>query len=146
MGDLYNPGEWSKTEMRGGINWQELWAPKESMERRGPQVSGKLVLARMDNSTAALRANYGAGGSPQLTMLARGKKELEVSLWRTSVALHIVGGHNSAADALSRFTIWVHGRDHFSDRERRAKFRRDVEDRCGRMAVDMMASDGGSNA
>ena len=60
-------------------------------------MSGKLVLARMDNSLAVAYANYGAGRSPELAMLARDAKELEAS--------HIAGRRNTVADALFRFTV-----------------------------------------
>ena len=60
-----------------GINWQELWALKTALEPWGDRLSGNLVLARMDNSTAAAYANYGAGRVPLLTKLARSIEELE---------------------------------------------------------------------
>ena len=105
------------------------------MEQRGLQMSGRLALAGIDNSTAASYAEYGAGRSLQLTMLAYGVEELGVSLRRAVAALRTAGGHNSVADAPPRFTIWVKGRDQHPGRELRPKLRREV----GMMAKDTAA-------
>ena len=72
LGDAFIQGNQSKTEMRGGINWKELWVLRRSLESWGPQMSGKLVLARVDNTKAVPFANYGARRAPQLAMMARG--------------------------------------------------------------------------
>ena len=74
-----------------------------------PAAAGKLVLARMDNGTAASYANYGAGRVAQPTVLARKMKEREVALGCTLAALHISGKDNLVADALSRFSIRARG-------------------------------------
>ena len=50
------------------------------------------------------------------------------------------------AVSLTRFSNGARGCDQYSGRELRAKFRREVEARRGRMDVDMMSSDGGTNA
>ena len=52
LGDLFAQGEWSKLEKREGANWQELRALKTALESRCDLLSDKLVLVRMDNSTA----------------------------------------------------------------------------------------------
>ena len=124
MGECFIQGEWPKTEAHEGVNWKESWVLKRSMDRRRSPNSGKLALARIGNATAALYKNYGAGRSPRLTLLARGAKELEVSLRRTAVALHIAGKHDAVAEALPHFAIWAQGRDQYPDRELRTKWRR----------------------
>ena len=88
-------------------SWWASWVLKKSMEMRGPQMWGRLVLARMDNSTAASHAHHGAGRSPQLAMLACG---MLVSLRCPVAARHIAGRGNSVAGALPRFTGWVQRR------------------------------------
>ena len=79
MGDAFIKGKSPMAKMREGVNWEELWVLKRSTEARGSQMSGKLVLAGLDNATATSCANYGAGWSPPLTMLACDIKELKVS-------------------------------------------------------------------
>ena len=109
MGDAYIQGEWSKTEMREGINWKDLRFLERSFGCWGPRMdklgSGKSALQRMGNTTALSYANYGAGRVPQLAMLARGIKELEVSLRCAAAALRVAGRANSVADALPRFSV-----------------------------------------
>ena len=137
---------WPKTEMREGVNWKELWVLREPMKKRGPQMSGKLVLARMDSSAAVSYANRGAGRPPQVTTLPDDVKELEVSLRRAAAALRIAGRRRTVADAPSRSTVWAHGEDQYPDRELRLKVCGEGGDHCGRMGVDMMASDVGWDA
>ena len=109
-------------------------------------LAGKLVLARMDNSAAAAYANYGAGRVSQLTVLARKIKEREVAMGCTLAALLIAGRDNSAADALSRFSIRVRGLGPYPERELRWRFRKEVKRLCGSADVDMLASDDGRKA
>ena len=45
FGDLYVQGRWAKLDRREGINWQELWVLKTSLESWGDRIAGKLVLA-----------------------------------------------------------------------------------------------------
>ena len=75
--DLCIQGEWSKLDRSGGVNWQVLRAVETALESWGDLLAGKFVVARMDNSTAAAYANYGAGRVPLLTQLARSIEELE---------------------------------------------------------------------
>ena len=82
---------------------------------------GKLVLARMDNSTAVAVATCGAGRVPHLAQLSRSIKELEVSLSCTLVALHIAGRRDTVSGALSRFTIRARGLDPYPRSELRPK-------------------------
>ena len=146
LGDLFIQGRWSKLESREGINWKELWVLSKALETWYRHVAQKLVLARMDNSTAVSYANYGAGRIATLTALARRIKDQEVSLGCTIVALHIAGSDNTVADALSRFSIRVRGLDPFPERALRWRFRKEVALRCGEVDIDMMASDDGHNA
>ena len=146
LGDLFIQGRWSKLELREGINWKELWVLNKALETWHRQVAQKLILVRMDNSTAVSYANYGAGRVGTLTALARRIKDQEAILGCTVVALHIAGSDNAVADALSRFSIRVRGLDPFPERALRWRFRKEVALRCGRMDVDMMASDDGHNA
>ena len=87
--------------MREGINRKEFRVLKRLLESWGPQMSGKSVLARMDNTTAVSCANYGDGRVPQLATLARGVKELELRC--IAAALRTAGRGDSVADALARF-------------------------------------------
>ena len=112
----------------------------------GDHVAQKLVLVRMDNTTAASYANFGAGRVSGLTALARKIKDREVSLGRTVVALHIAGKDNSVADALSRLSIRARGLDPYPERALRWRYRKEVEARCGSVGWDMLASDDGHNA
>ena len=105
-----------------------------------------LVLVRRDNSTAGSYAKFGAGRVPHLTQLARSKKELEVSLRCTVVALHIAGKRNSIAYALSCVPLQVCGSDAYPEGESRYKLRQEISERCGVIHVDMLASDDGPNA
>ena len=107
FGDLYIQGKLPKLGRGEGINWQELCALKTALEPWGDRLSGNLVLARMDNSTAAAYANYGAGRVSHLTLLARSIKELETLLGCTAVALHNAGRRNALADALCRAGAWI---------------------------------------
>ena len=100
----------------------------------------------MGNCAAAAYANYGAGRVSTLTAPARTVEEREVRLGRAVVALHIAGRDNTAAGALSRFSIRVRDLDPFPERELRWIFRREVQRRCGAIDVDMLASDDGHNA
>ena len=45
LGDLYVQGRWAKLDKREGINWQEMWVLKTSLEFWGDRIAGKLVLA-----------------------------------------------------------------------------------------------------
>ena len=130
-------------DRREGIDWQELWAPQTALESWGGRLAGKLVLARMDSSTAVAYANYGAGRVARLTLLARSIKELEVPLGCTAVALHIAGRRNAAAEALSRFTIRARGLDPYPRGGPRPKFRQEVIERCGVIDFDMLVRDDG---
>ena len=56
------------------------------------------------------------------------------------------GKDNSAADALSRFSIRARGLDPYPDRELRWRFRKEAQRCCGAVDVDMLASDDGRNA
>ena len=146
LGDLFIQGRWSKFELREGINWKELWVLSKAIETWHQHVAQKLVLVRMDNSTAVSYANYGAGRVGTLTALARRIKDQEVTLGCTIVALHIAGGDNSIADALSRFSIRVRGLDPFPECALRWRFRKKVALRCRAADTDIMASDDGRNA
>ena len=146
MGDRFLQGKWVKPELSEGINWKELWVLNKVLEAWGGHLAQKLVLVRMDNTTAVSYANYGAGRVSNLTLLARKIKEREVSLGRTIAALHIAGKDNSVADALSRFSIRARGLDPYPERALRWKFRKEVEARCGPVDADMLASDDGHNA
>ena len=79
-------------------------------------------------------------------MLARDPKELEAPIQCAFVVLRAPGRRNTVADALSRFAAWAQGGGQIPNRELRRRFRRDVDAHRGRMDVDMMANDGGSNA
>ena len=146
LGDRFIQGKWSKSELKEGINWKELWVLNRSLETWCQQVAQKLVLVRMDNTTAVSYANYGAGRVSTLTQLARRIKDREVILGCTVAALHIAGSDNSLADALSRFSIKVRGLDPYPERALRWRYRKEVALRCGNVDADMMASDDGHNA
>ena len=117
MGDAYIQGKWSKMEMREGINRKDLRVLNSSLESWGPQMSGKLALPRVDNTTPVSYANYGAGRVPQLAMLARRVKELEVTS-------RIAARCNAVADAVSRFSARAQGQVPFPSRGLRAAFRK----------------------
>ena len=59
----------------------------------------------------------------------------------TAAALRIAGKDNSAADALSRFSIRVRVLGPYPDRELRRRFREAAQRHCGPTGVDMLASD-----
>ena len=91
----------------------------------------------MDNTPAVSSANYSARRVPQLAVLARGIKTLEVTLRCTTVAFRIAGRGSAVADALSRFFALVRGQGPSPGRELPAKFREVVEGRRGPMDVDI---------
>ena len=146
MGDDFIQGRWSKLERREGFNWKELRAPNRVLDTWCAMLAGKLVLARMDNSTAVAYANPGAGCASQLTVVARKIKEREVAMGCSVAALHIAGRGNSVADFLSRFSIRVRGMRPYPERELRWRFRIEVGRLCGPVDVDVLASDGGRNS
>ena len=121
LGDACIQGVWSKTEAREGVNRKELWVLRRPMDQWNSQMSGLLVLAQKDKSTAVAYANYGAGLSPRLTMLARDIKGLVAPLECPAVALRIAGGRNTVADALPRFTAREQGGCQDTNREMRRK-------------------------
>ena len=94
-------------------------------------AKGKLVVVRMDKSTAVSYAKFGAGRSSALTVLTRGTKDLEIALSCTVVAIHIAEMCNTVADALSRFELGQGGRDPCPERQLREKFRKWVRTGCG---------------
>ena len=107
---------------------------------------GELVLAPKDNATAVAYANDGVGRSPDLTRLARAVQEWGIALKCTAVALYVAGKSNAEAGAYSRVSLRATGGDPYPDRDLRNRFRAQVEARCGRMDVDMLARGDGKNA
>ena len=89
MGDRFIQGRWSRPEQGEGINRKELWVLNKALEAWRQHVAQKLVLVRMDNTTAVSYANYGAGRVSALTALARKIKDREVVLGRAVAARHI---------------------------------------------------------
>ena len=135
-GDMYIQGKWSELDGREGINWQELWVLQTALESWSDRLAGKLVLACMNNSTAVACANYGAGRVSHLTQLARRIKESRAPLGCTAVALHTAGRRDAVADALIRFTIRARGLAPYPRRGRRPKYREEVAERRGAIAID----------
>ena len=123
-----------------------MWVLKTALESWGDLPSGKLVLVRMDDSTAVAYANYGAGRVAHLALLARSFKELEAPRGCAVVARHIPGWRNAVADALSRFTVRARGLGPFPHRELRPRYRQEVVECCGAVDFDMLARDDSSNA
>ena len=64
----------------------------------------------------------------------------------TIVTLHVAGKDNSAAGALSRFSIRARCLGPRPERELRWRFRKEVARACGAIDVDMLASDDGRDA
>ena len=69
-----------------------------------------------------------------------------MAIGRRAAALRIPGKDNTVADALTRVSIRVRGLGPYPERELRKKRRSQVQDRCGAVDVDVMASDEGHNA
>ena len=126
---------WKNVSIGGGCGrWARLSANGESWS------------AGSRFSAAVAYANHGAGRPLPRALLARRIKELEAYRRYAFVALRIAGGDTSVAGALSRVTSKVSGGDLLAGREPRNRFREQVEARCGRVDVDMVARDEGSNA
>ena len=109
LGDRFIQGKRPRWLRAGGINCEELWVLRRSLESRGGLLAGERVLVQMDNSAAVSYANYGAGRAPHLTLLARDAAEREVAIGRAVVAFHIASKDNAVADAMSRFSILFEG-------------------------------------
>ena len=64
----------------------------------------------------------------------------------TVAALYVPGRGDPVADMLPRFMVKAYGVDPYPGREPRSKWRDQVRAACGVIDVDLLASDGGSNA
>ena len=97
-------GEWRPQTRREVVNWKAVGGGTgaQHMAQRCP---------RIDNSAAATYANYGAGRSPELTMVARGMEGLGISVPCTLATACIAGDCNIVAGALSRVERQASGRD-----------------------------------
>ena len=125
---------------RTGTNWKELRVLSECLRLWGDLVRGKLVLVRMDSATAVAYANRGAN------RLACAIKERVKRPGCTATALPIKGRRNTAADALSRFSLGATGDDPRPDQGLPGLFRDRVEATCGHLDVDKVARGDSSNA
>ena len=146
FGDLYIQGPWPPEALREHINWKELYVLTRCLAEWGSLVEERLILVRMDNTTAISYANYGSGRVPSLTALAREIKSCERMHRCHIIALHVPGAENNIADALSRYRIEMCRLDRFPERSIRPEFFRTIERMLGPFICDMAASSDGHNA
>ena len=83
-------------------NYRELLTAILSLERWGPQLGGRRVLIRTDNTTTASVVNTGDTASPLLIPLARRLFEVVKKFDLKLAARHIPGLKNGLSDGLSR--------------------------------------------
>ena len=145
-GNDWAQGVWTPFEQHRSINWKELMTYSYALDHFATKVQNKLLVIRMDNSSAIHYVNPGVGRIDELASLAKTIRLQELALGVESVAIHVPGKQNVTADALSRLQTHIKLRDTCPDKTLRRKLFEDINIAFGPMMVDGFAADDGHNA
>ena len=128
-------GFWTPEERALHINELEMMAIELGLRSFLPQVRGKVLLLRVDNTTAVAYVNHQGGTrSPRLSAAARRIWELALDNGMYLEAVHIPGVDNVEADAASRAGPSPH------EWRLNPSIFQDLERMTGRFSVDLFAT------
>ena len=68
LGERFAQGVWPREAVDEGAKWRALWFLWRALGVWSDAVEERSALAKMDDATAVLYANYGAGRSPVSTI------------------------------------------------------------------------------